>query len=131
MLSPGGDSSSPFLLMPDVSDAIHIIQYWHEAGTFSNGGMGIVPLSWADIQAWMSINELVLDNYEISSIRRLSVEYVAEYHSASTKGRQAPYLASIDELDRPAAQSKFKSILSAFKKSNKTEDAKYTVEDNE
>lgn len=116
--------------MPEVPDAIHIIQYWHEAGTFTSGGMGIVPLSWADIRAWREENELILDNYEISSIRRLSVEYVSEYHAASAKGHPAPYLASIEELDRPAAASKFKSILGAFKR-NKSEEEKYTVEDNE
>lgn len=128
--SPGGDSSSPFLILPEVIGAEYIIQWWHEAGTFANGGMGISPLSWLEIKAWREENELELDGYEISAIRRLSVEYVSAYHASSEKGFKAPYLASVEEIDQPAVQSKFKSILGMFKR-NEEDDAKYIVEPND
>lgn len=126
-LSKGGEGS-PFLQLPDLEEASYIIAYWHDAGTVNVGGMGVAPLSWSEIRAWRLENELQLDNFEINSIRRLSIEYCGEYNAASEKGREAPYTISEESFDRSAMSNKIGSLLSGFKK-GAADEAKWVVED--
>ena len=122
-----GGEGSPFLLLPNVEEAEYLVRYWHEAGTVSQGGMGIAPLSWQEIRAWRLENELSLATYEINLIRQMSVEYVGEYHSASAKDRPAPYQEfKEEEFDRAAVGNKIFNVLSSFKK--KKDEPTYEVE---
>lgn len=116
------------MLLPDVEECQYIIHWWHEAGTVSQGGMGISPLSWQEIRAWRLENELSLSLWEVNAIRMLSSEYCSEYHAASAKDREPPYQEIIEEeFDRSAMSNKIFNVLSSFKKQG--DEPKYEVED--
>lgn len=73
---------------------------------------GITPLSWQEIRAWRTENDLSLSLYEVNAIRRLSAEYASEYHAASEKGRQPPYQEFAEEdFDRTAVSNKILNFL--------------------
>lgn len=122
-----GGEGSPFLELPDLEDADYIVEWWHEAGTISQGGMGISPLTWQEIRAWRLENELHLENFELQMIRAMSSEYCGEYNAGSEKGREAPYSVSEEKVDRVAISNKIGNVLSGFKRN--TDAPKYTVED--
>lgn len=122
-----GGEGSPLLIMPDVGAAEYIIDFWHDAGTIGHASNGIAPLSWQEIQAWLSLNEIVLSNFEIRMIRVLSQEYCGEYYAASDKDRPAPHEITEDMLDRVAVGNKIKNVLSRLKKIK--DESKYIVEE--
>ena len=125
-----GGEGSPLLELPNVGEAAYLINYWHDAGTVEQGGMGITPLSWQEIRAWRQENNMVLDSFEIGIIRRLSQEYVGEYHAnSSEKSRPPPYeLETMEDFDRTAMASKVGNLLRAFVAEKKS--PRYIVEDN-
>lgn len=92
------DEDSPFLKLPDIDEtAEYLINLWQEAGLVSTSGTGIIPLTWVDINAWLSVTELTLPVHDKLVIKQLSEAYAAEYNAASDKDRPAPYLYA-DEL---------------------------------
>jgi hypothetical protein len=96
------DGSSPEPLntpLPNIEGAEYLVALLHEAGTVGQGGMGIVPLSWMDIQSWIVVtgrDNLVL--WEKGMIKRMSEAYSGAYSRGSEKNSKAPY-GNITESD--------------------------------
>ena len=85
--------------------------------------MGISKLSWKEIDAWLTRTEHELTLWEITTIRRLSEEYAAEYSQASEKDRPAPHVAAT--IDRVQIANKIGNVLAMFGKP----EPKYEVEE--
>lgn len=116
-------------MMPDLDGYEYIINLWHEAGTTCAGAMGCTPLTWNEIESYTTKLSLELSNWELLSIRRLSIEYCGEYHQASDINRPAPfaYEEAEEEIDREAVANKIKNLLRARMK--RKAEQKYEVED--
>lgn len=111
------DENSQFLNMPELSGADYIITLLFEAGLMSSSGMGPLPLSWQEIESWLTTTERQLCLWERVIVKELSEVYVNEYIQASDKNRPAPYLhVDVTQIDRAAVVDKLKNALSAFKK---------------
>lgn len=83
----------------------------YEIGCYSSGGMGISPLGWPDIQAWMQATGRA-GAWLASTVRRLSCEYVDEHYAATDPNRPSPLSGeSFLESARAATLEKMKRAL--------------------
>jgi hypothetical protein len=119
------DDESTFLQFPDLDGAGYLVALFQEAGLMLSNGMGPVPLSWQEIEAWLRTTELQLSIWEKLTIREMSEAYVAELHKSADKHAVAPYAPAVDlnALDRTAISNKIGSVLRGLKRKKKPEDA--------
>jgi len=113
------DDDSSFLEFPDIDDAEYMIPLLHEAGLMSSNGMGLVPLSWQEIESWLQTTELELSVWEKLTIKEMSEAYVAEFNKATARDASAPYVPYVEaeDIDRPAVANKLLTVLRGFKRS--------------
>lgn len=78
--------------MPPLEDGEHLVDYLLEVGPVQPTGMGSVPLTFGELQAWQQQVGLDLQPWEVSMLRRLSRDYVAEAHRASSPAAKAPWV---------------------------------------
>lgn len=97
-----------------------MISLLFEAGLVQQSGMGVAPLSWQEIQAWLATTSLQLTTWEKLTLKAMSEAYASEYNQASDKTRPAPYVfvpEDVDEdIDRVAIGNKLKSLFRSLKK---------------
>jgi len=62
-----------------------------EAGLVSQSGMGIAPLSWQEIHAWLDCTGLHLHTWEVCTIKQMSDAYASEFSQASKPDAKPPY----------------------------------------
>ena len=77
--------------MPEC-DAIHIINYLFEIGPALSIGMGQVPLTHSEIQAWQTNTGIELNSWESRAIKSLSIEYCNEMHKATSMDCPSPWI---------------------------------------
>ena len=82
------DGKSPS--SPPIPFAAYLVDYLLDAGTFSTSGMGRTPLSHIEIRAWQQNVGLDLSPWEASTLRILSVEYVASAQAAEEPDCKPP-----------------------------------------
>lgn len=114
------DPESLFLQLPDLEGAEYIIGMLHEAGLMLRTGMGPVPLSWQEIDAWMRVTETNPELWERILIKDLSEAYVGELHRASAKDSACPYMPEVEEQEvedrRTAVSNKLLEALRSMKR---------------
>ena len=110
------DPDSSFLQLPDLDGAEYLVAHFREAGLMSSQGMGVIPLSWQEIESWLRVTELQLSVWEKLTIREMSEAYVGEFNKASAKDAAAPYLPIVEQVDRAAVSDKVGSVLRGFKR---------------
>lgn len=111
------------LNMPDIENehsAGYLIGLLNEAGLMSSSGMGPVPLSWLEIDAWLRCTELDISVWERLTIKRMSEEYVAE-RCETDPNRPAPFIyMTLEEKElvevRTDVNDKIMAMFSFFKK---------------
>lgn len=110
------------LEMPDIETehgAGYLVGLLYEAGLMSSSGMGPVPLSWAEIDAWIRCTDLQLTTWERLTIKRMSEEYVAE-RCETDPNRISPYKQHVEERElaemRNDVNDKLMNMLSFFRK---------------
>lgn len=113
-----GDDDSVFLQFPDLNGAGYMVALLREAGLNMSNGMGAVPLSWQEIEAWLRATELELSIWEKLTIREMSEVYVTEMVKSTGKHCVAPYTPTPmpNQIDRPAVASKLLNVLRGFKR---------------
>lgn len=62
------------ILWPEVT-AKYLIQYLMDIGPCNNNGMGLIPVSWQEIQAWQQQNGVTLNAWELKIIKMASSAY--------------------------------------------------------
>lgn len=128
------------LILPDIEtehSAGYLVGLLNEAGLMSSSGMGPVPLSWLEIDAWIRCTDLELTTWERLTIKRMSEEYVAERCETDPR-RDAPFTFMTDEEKgiaemRNTVQDKIMAMFSFFKRRDPKEDTETdeSVEGNE
>lgn len=87
----------------------------------SSTGMGPVPLSWVDIDAWLKVTELELPVWEKLTIRHLSEVYVNERMSNTDPNGLPPWVKPLSEED--VERERISNTLLAFLRSRKKKPA--------
>ena len=89
----------------------HIIERFMEMGMVEAAGMGTVPLSWSTIGAWSQMTGVRLCPWEARTIRRLSVEYLAEGRRAEAMTCPPPWKAPVSTADIASERAALESVL--------------------
>ena len=58
--------------------------------------MGLVPITWQELDAWMRRTSVQLTPWAVRTLRRLSMAYVSESQAAQELSRPAPWVQSTD-----------------------------------
>lgn len=101
--------------MPEC-DAAHLAAYLFDAGPMMAGGMGEVPLSSGELQAWQEQSGIELRPWEFRLLRRLSREYLAECHRAEKPDCPAPYMPEVFQPDRASVAKRMKAEMAKLVK---------------
>lgn len=73
--------------------------------------MGTAPLSWREINEWQTATGVALSSFEAKTIRKLSVEYVAESRRAESENCPPPWRAEVTDREREVAEAKLRMVL--------------------
>lgn len=128
----GLDENDSRLSLPDIETeyaATYVVELLHEAGLMLHSGMGPVPLSWSEIQNWLTATGRELPLWEKLTIKRLSEEYVAELSMSHARDREQPYVKPTDtegeelQHQRDVVQNKFLALLSNRKSNRDKEES--------
>ncbi len=83
--------------MPDTVGGEHLIEYMLTIGPGMAGAMGYVPLDFAEIAAWDSIN--LLNMHERKIIRDLSRTYIAQSNISTKASCLAPWERGVADME--------------------------------
>lgn len=110
------NEDQPGLQLPELGDAAYLIGMLHEAGLMSSHGMGALPLSWQEIEAWLRVTESEPELWERMLVRELSEAYVSELNQATEKNRVSPWTPPVEEVEtvRATVVSRFLSFARQF-----------------
>ena len=112
------DENSTYLKLPKIDGAEYLVSLLYEAGLLESSGMGAMPLSWQEIESYLTCTRTDLTTWETLMLKTLSEAYVGEYNQASKKDRSAPYFETdIDvKANRENVSKKMLSVFRSFKK---------------
>lgn len=91
--------------------APHIIARLMEIGINEAAGMGVVPISWREMDAWCSRTGVDLDPWEARLIRRLSAAYVAEGRAAESEAAPPPWRAPVTKREIETEFDQLSAVL--------------------
>jgi hypothetical protein len=93
------------------SPAYHLVEHFIEMGMSEAAGMGMVPLSWREINAWCDRTRVDLAPWEARLIRKLSTEYLAESRRAESENAPPPWQAVVTKRERETEQALLEQLL--------------------
>lgn len=81
---------------PPLSLGGYLVEYLFDAGPTMAGGMGVVPLSHSEINAWQANTGIELSAWEARTLRDLSAHYLAMSQEAESAQCKPPFAQSAD-----------------------------------
>ena len=96
--------------MPPCS-ALHLAGYLFEIGPTVAAGMGDGPITHGDIAAWMRNTGIRLSPWQARTLRRLSLDYLAESNKATERGHPAPWQSEDTAIDKVVATNVSKNAI--------------------
>ena len=96
----------------------YLIEYLWELGPMRSEGLGYVPVSWLEIDAWNRLRQVSLDSWEARVIHLLSVEYCQQIKDSTDPGCPPPYEAEPEPKQevRDMVDAKLRAMFQRFKK---------------
>jgi hypothetical protein len=91
--------------------APHIIDRLIEVGLSEAAGMGAVPLSWREIDAWQRNTGTDLPPWEARLLRRLSSDYLAMSRKAEDENCPPPWNAPVTDRERDSEVARLRMVL--------------------
>lgn len=109
---------------PDIDEGFSsILELFFLSGQASSTGIGLVCLTWQEIEAFIRVNSLELTLWEIEVLRKMSEAYAYEYSKASDPQRPSPFMREKTEENTEEenikAALKMMNALSRFKNRGK------------
>lgn len=98
--------------MPPI-DCGYLVSYLFEIGPTMAAGMGSGPITHGEIESWQRITGVDLNPWEARTLRRLSIDYLAESHKATQIDCPAPWVEAPDVIEMPNV--KVESMRSALR----------------
>lgn len=96
--------------MPPVEHGKYLLKYLHKVGPSMGTGMGAIPLTFGELQAWQQQTGLDLQPWEVETLRRLSSDYVLETHRAASFAAMPPWVSDI-EVQRKAVDDGLRALF--------------------
>jgi hypothetical protein len=110
------DDDSTFLQFPELDGAGYLVNLLQEAGLIMSNGMGVVPLTWQEIESWLRVTELRLSVWEKLIIREMSEAYAAELANLPTNTPHRRTRHRLLKLIALPSLLRCSSILRGFKR---------------
>lgn len=66
-------------------DSKGIVELCAECGFYEANGMGIIPISWTEIKAWMDLRLGEIDMWLAGVIREMSETYISQYYESNNQ----------------------------------------------
>ena len=76
--------------LPEVGECFYVVEMWQDMGLVSAGGMGATQLSSAEILAWAQGTQRTVTPWEFSTIKEMSMSYLAMLHAGEKPETGAP-----------------------------------------
>lgn len=108
-------------LMPDVGAAAYLVDYWHDVGLVSVGGMGPAPLTSVELMAWQEGRGFHLQPWEFHILREMSRAYLAQAHASEKPECPPPFGDPVNEFDREVVSKKVANAFKAFIQAKRAE----------
>ncbi len=96
--------------MPPV-DAVHIVSYLFEIGPTMTGSMGAGPLTHGELRAYQENTGIDLSVWEVSTLVRLSKEYLSEASRATKRDCEAPWKPEDFKPDRSSVARRLQASV--------------------
>lgn len=74
--------------------ALYLVDWLFEIGPVMASGMGCVPLTHGEIEAWQHNTGIGLEQWEARMLKKLSLIYLAETQAAAAADYPAPWLGA-------------------------------------
>lgn len=94
----------------------YLVDYLFEVGPTGAGGMGPAPLTHQELLAWQQNMRRFLQPWEISMLRRLSIEWISESHRAEERDAPAPFSPGISDEELRAVSARLKAEMRGMAK---------------
>lgn len=91
--------------------APHITDRLIEIGLSEAAGMGTVPLSWREIDAWSNCTRVILQPWEARLIRKLSSAYLAENRKAEKESCPPPWRTIVTQREKDVEEAQLIALL--------------------
>jgi hypothetical protein len=107
--------------LPEIPDQwTYLLGLFFLSGQAIQTGMGLAPISWQEIKAFIEVNDLDLMLFEKELLKKMSEAYCAESHRATDPHRPAPYVEEKeeDEIDRIAQALSFMERMRLLRGNN-------------
>ena len=91
--------------------APHVTDRLIEIGLSEAAGMGTVPLSWREIDAWCSRTRVDLPPWEARLIRKLSSAYLAEGRIAEKESCPPPWRTVVTQQEKDIEEAQLIALL--------------------
>lgn len=122
------DEHSSFLKLPDISEgAEYMVSLLSEAGFALSSGFGATPITWTELDSWLSCTKHELSVWEITTLKEMSEVYCSELHKSSAKDAAPPYVPTAEVEDEELAEqrksvaSKIRNVFASFKRNSGNE----------
>lgn len=89
----------------------HVLSRLIDIGMTEPGGMGPVPLSSREVEAWQHNTGVELSPWEARLLRTLSREYVAQLAKAEEPDCPAPWRAEVTQSEIEAERAGLRAVL--------------------
>lgn len=84
--------------LPDINE--YIANCFHLTGICLSGGMGITPITWAELDSFVNRSAYPLNGWESEQIIMMSRAYCGMHVKAQKLRCIAPYIENMDEDER-------------------------------
>lgn len=104
--------------LPEIPEAFsHLRELFFVMGQVTQTGMGIVRVTWEELEAFLRVNEVRLTPWERRILWKMSDAYCTEYSHATDPKRPAPYSTKkeADEEDAIAIGMGISAAMAAFR----------------
>ena len=95
--------------MPPIEHGQYLLDYAFEIGPSKSTGQGPTVIDWVDIKAWVDLNELQLDSWEVLVVREISKAFVAQYYMSEGSLVPSPYQPP--KIDHEVASTRIGNLL--------------------
>ena len=95
----------------EVDAGLYLVDYLMEAGPFTYGASGPIPLNWQDFRSWQDTTGIDLQPWEAKTLRRLSAAYLGQMQKAEEIDCPPPWVPVMTETDRAEVSKNVQTAL--------------------
>lgn len=97
--------------MPRLECGAHLVDFLWQVGPAMPGGVGPVPITFSELQAWQQQTGCALGSWEVRTLRRMSVAYVAQAEDSRRRDCPPPWIPPAMVRDRADTAKRVRALF--------------------